>query len=115
MNIKGHICSNRIIQIDKVSFEMRTQQGESFDYYLVAIWKMAKNADLCKICLDDRLLTKITTGLTDQETHEELLVRVPTPKLEEAIVFARSKEAVRRSNMDLNGRVVQGVHGRDCL
>ena len=69
MNIKGHICSNWIIQIDKVSFEMRTQQGESFDYYLVAIWKMAKNADLWKICLDDRLLTKITTGLTDQETR----------------------------------------------
>ena len=37
------------------------------------------------------------------------MAKVPTPKLEEAITFARSKEAARRSNMDLNGRVVQQV------
>ena len=114
--IKAYIRSNRNIQIDKVSFEKRTQkQGESFNDYLVAIRKMARNADLCKHCLDDRLLTKIMAGLSDQETREELLARVPTPKLEEAITFARSKEAARRSNMDLNGRVVQQVRGRDRL
>ena len=115
-DIKAHIRSNRNIQIDKVSFEKRTQkQGESFDDYLVSIRKMARNADLCKHCLDDRLLTKIMAGLSDQETREELLAKVPTPKLEEAITFARSKEAARRSNMDLNGRVVQQVRGRDSL
>ena len=115
-DIKAHIRSNRNIQIDKVSFEKRTQkQGESFDDYLVAIRKMARNADLCNECLDDRLLTKIMAGLSDQETREELLAKVPTPKLEEAITFARSKEAARRSNMDLNGRVVQQVRGRDSL
>lgn len=115
-DIKAHIRSNRNIQIDKVAFEKRTQkQGESFDDYIVAIRKMSKNADLCKHCLDDRLLTKIMAGLSDQETREELLARVPTPKLEEAITFARSKEAARRSNMDLNGRVVQQVRGRDRL
>ena len=114
--IKRHIRSNRNIQIDKVSFEKRTQApGELFDDYLVAIRKMARNADLCKHCLDDRLLTKIMAGLSDQETREELLAKVPTPKLEEAITFARSKEAARRSNMDLNGRVVQQVRGRDSL
>ena len=114
--IKAYIRSNRNIQIDKVSFEKRTQkQGESFNDYLVAIRKMARNADLCKHCLDDRLLTKIMAGVSDQETREELLARVPTPKLEEAITFARSKEAARRSNMDLNGRVVQQVRGRDSL
>ena len=115
-DIKAHIRSNRNIQIDKVSFEKRTQkQGELFDDYLVSIRKMARNADLCKHCLDDRLLTKIMAGLSDQETREELLAKVPTPKLEEAITFARSKEAARRSNMDLNGRVVQQVRGRDRL
>ena len=114
--IKGHIRSNRNIQIDKVAFEKRTQkQGESFDDYLVAIKKMSRNADLCKVCLDDRLLTKIMAGLMDQEAREELLARVPTPKLEEAISFARSKEAARRSNMDLNGRVVQQIRGRDRI
>ena len=115
-DIKAHIRSNRNIQIDKVSFEKRTQApGELFDDYLVAIRKMARNADLCKHCLDDRLLTKILAGLSDQETREELLAKVPTPKLEEAITFARSKEAARRSNMDLNGRVVQQVRGRGSL
>ena len=34
--------------------------------------------------LDDRLLTEIMAGLPDQETREELLARVETPKMEEA-------------------------------
>ena len=69
-DIKTHIRSNRNIQIDKVAFEKRIQkQGESFDDYLVAIRKAARNADLCKECVDDRLLTKIMAGLTDQETR----------------------------------------------
>ena len=34
--------------------------------------------------LDDRLLTEIMAGLSDQETREELLARVETPKMEEA-------------------------------
>ena len=112
--IRAHIRSNRNIQIDKVAFEKRTQQqGESFDDYLVTIRKLARNAEICDKCLEDRLLTKIMSGLVDQETREELLAKVPAPKLEEAISFARSKEAARRSNMDLNGRVVQQIRGRD--
>ena len=67
---------------------------------------MARNADLQE-CVDDRLLTKNMAGLSDQETHEELLARVPNPKLEEAKSFVWSKEAARRSNMDLHGPVVQ--------
>ena len=115
-DIKAHIRSNRNIQIDKVSFERRTQrQGESFDDYMVAIQKMARNADLCKECLEDRLLTKIMSGVADQEVREELLGMVPAPKLEEAKIFARSKEAARRSNQDLSGRLVQQIRGRDRL
>ena len=115
--IKAYIRSNRNVQIDKVAFEKRSQkQGESFDDYLVAIRKLARNADLCKTCLDERLLTKIMSGVVDQEVREELLAKVPAPKLEEAIVFARSKEAAHRSNMDLTGRVsVQQIRGRDRL
>ena len=114
--IRAHIRSSRNIQLDKVAFEKRTQRpGESFDDYLVTIRKLARNAGLCKECLEDRLLTKIMSGLVDQEVREELLARVPAPKLEEAITFARSKEAARRSNMDLGGRSVQQVRDRDCL
>ena len=115
-DIKAHIRSNRNIQIDKVAFERRSQQqGESFDDYLVAIRKMARNADLCKVCLDDRLITKIMSGVVDNEVRQELLSKVPAPKLEEAIVFARSKEAAQRSNRDLTGRTIQQIRGRDRL
>ena len=115
-DIRAHIRSNRNIQIDKVSFERRSQQqGESFDDYVVTIRRMARNADLCKVCLDDRLLTKIMSGIVDQDVREELLAMVPPPKLDAAIVFARSKEAARRSNMDLTGRTVQQIKGRDRL
>ena len=34
--------------------------------------------------LDDKLLTEFMAGLPDQETREELLARVETPKMEEA-------------------------------
>ena len=116
-DIKAYIRSNRNVQIDKVAFEKRSQkQGESFDDYLVAIRKLARNADLCKTCLDERLLTKIMSGVVDRDVREELLAKVPAPGLEEAIVFARSKEAAHRSNMDLTGRVsVQQIRGRDRL
>ena len=116
-DIKTHIRSSRNIQIDKVSFERRAQrQGESFDDYLVATKKLARNADLCKECLEDRLLTKIMAGVLDQEVREELLGKVPPPKLEEAIIYARSKEAAKRSNIDLTGKLlVQQVKGRERL
>ena len=53
--IRDHIRQNRNIQLDKITFEKRTQKpGESFDDYLVAIRKMARNADLCEEYLDDR-------------------------------------------------------------
>ena len=116
-DIKAHIRSSRNIQIDKVAFEKRSQkQGESFDDYLVAIKKLARNADLCQVCLDDRLLTKIMAGVLDQEVREELLGKVPPPNLEEAIIYARSKESAKKSNMDLTGKItVQQIKGRDRL
>ena len=115
-DIRTYIRSNRNIQLDKVAFERRTQgQGESFDDYIISIQKLAKNAELCKECLEDRLLTKIMSGLADKEVREELLSKVPAPKLEEAITFARSKEIARRSNMDLAGKMVQQIQGRDRL
>ena len=104
------------MQIDKVEFERRLQrESESFDDYIVAIRKLVRNAELCKECLDDRLLAKIMSGVTDQEVCEELLAKIPAPKLEEAILFARNKETARRSNMDLSGKSVQQIKGRDRL
>ena len=44
----------------------------------------------------------------DQEVWEELLAKVP-------IMFALSKEAARRSNLDLSGKLVQQIRGRDRL
>ena len=35
---------------------------------------------------------KIMSGLVDQEVREELVAKVPVPKLDEAIVFASSKK-----------------------
>ena len=79
--IRSHIRSHRSVQIDKVEFERRSQrEGESFDDYMVAIRKLARNAELCEECLDDRLLTKIMSGVNDQEVREELLAKIPTPK-----------------------------------
>ena len=104
------------MQIDKIEFERRSQmEGESFDDYMVAIRKLARNAELCEECLDDRLLTKIMSGVNDQEVREELLAKIPTPKLEEAILFARNKETAKSSNMDLTGKTVQQIKGRDRL
>ena len=79
--IHQHLRRNRNITIDGLAFEKRTQKsGEALDDYLVQIKKFARNADLCKHCLEDRLPNKLMSGLIDGETREELLTKEPPPK-----------------------------------
>ena len=102
---------NRNIAIDRIAFERRVQRnGESFNDYLVEIKKLARLADLCRHCMDNRILTKLMSGLQDGETKEELLTKVPAPSLEDAIDLCRAKEAARRSNRELSSRTVKKVH-----
>ena len=86
-----------------------TINGESFNDYLVSFRKLARNGDLCYVCLDESLLTKLRSGIQDVETREELLTKVPAPNLEEAINLCQSKEAAKQSNKELATRTAQGI------
>ena len=93
-----------------MKFEERQQEGESFDSFLIAIKELAADAELCPSCLDDRVTTRIMSGIRDKETRRKLLALRPFPTLLHAVDICRSEEASRASNEMLQD-INQGHHG----
>ena len=67
-SIENHLRQRRNIAIDRVAFvERRQQEGESFDSFYVSIKKLAEEADLCDECIEQRLVTRIMSGVRSKE------------------------------------------------
>ena len=76
--IHGYVRSKRNVTLDRVALEERRQEeGETFDEYYIALREIANNADLCKVCIDDRLTTRIMSGIGEPETKRKLLAHTP--------------------------------------
>ena len=76
--IHGYVRSKRNVTLDRVALEERRQEeGETFDEYYIALREIANNADLCKVCMDDRLTTRIMSGIREPETKRKLLAHTP--------------------------------------
>ena len=66
--IENHLRQKRNIALDRVSFvERRQHEGESFDSFYVAIKKLSEEADLCKHCIEQRVVTRIMSGVRCKE------------------------------------------------
>ena len=97
--IEHHLRQQCNIAIDRVKFEERRQEeGELFDSFLVSIRELAAEAELCSQCIDQRLTTRIMSGLRNQETRRKLLALRPFPSLERVIDICRSEEAAQANN-----------------
>ena len=60
------------IALDRVAFCSHQQlEEETSDQYLVEIKRLAEEADLCKNCIDQRLSTKIMSGIRCNETRQK--------------------------------------------
>ncbi|KAG0722364.1 Transposon Ty3-I Gag-Pol polyprotein [Chionoecetes opilio] len=112
-----HFQRQRNVALRRVKFEERRQQeGESFDEFFVTLKELADDAELCSSCLDDRLVTRITSGVADQNLRRKLLAIDPPPSLPEALRLCRSEEFALNTETDLTstrrivGRAVSTRH-----
>ncbi|KAG7160416.1 hypothetical protein Hamer_G001658 [Homarus americanus] len=79
-----------------------------------AIAELADDAELCETCLDAHVVTRITSGIWDQQTRKRLLAIDPPPELSEAVRLCRCEQSSRNANTDLAGstKTVQNVTRR---
>ncbi|KAG0721036.1 Retrovirus-related Pol polyprotein from transposon opus [Chionoecetes opilio] len=112
-----HFQRQRNVALRRVKFEERRQQeGESFEEFFVTLKELAEDAELCSSCLDDRLVTRITSGVADQNLRRKLLAIDPPPSLPEALRLCRSEESALNTETDLTstrrtvGRAVSTRH-----
>ena len=102
--IDAHLRSQKNIAIDRARFEERRQQeAEPFDAFLVALKQLSADAELCKVCIDERLTTRIMTGIRDARVRRKLLATKPFPNLIQAVNICRSEEAAIASDAELTG------------
>ena len=66
---KEHVRAKRNVTLARVAIEERKQEeGEPFDQFYIALRDIANNADLCQLCIDDRLAKRIMSGIRDPGT-----------------------------------------------
>ena len=100
--IEKHLRDQRNVALDRVLFEERRQdEGESFDSFFISLKELAAEAELCDHCLEDRITTRIISGIRDSETRRQLLAIRPFPKLQEAADRCRSAEISKANEADL--------------
>ena len=106
-SIENHLRQRRNIAIDRVAFvERRQQEGESFDSFYVSIKKLAEEADLCNECIEQRLVTRIMSGVRSKELKQKLLAINPFPKLKDVIDICRSYESSIRDCSSLDEKSI---------
>ena len=100
--IHGYVRSKRNVTLDRVALEERRQEeGETFDEYYIALREIANNADLCKVCVDDRPSTRIMSGIREPETKRKLLAHTHPPSLQTTLNICRSEESAHNDELTL--------------
>ena len=100
--IQEYVRAKRNVTLDRVALEERKQEEcETFDQFYISLREIANNADLCKICIDDRLTTRIMSGIRDPETRRKLLAYTHPPSLQTTIDICRSEESALKDEHTL--------------
>jgi transposase InsO family protein len=91
-------------------FEARKQKhGELFDDFYLALCDLARTADLCKHCYDQRIVARIQAGLDDRDIAQRLSEQEEFPTLEKALDFCRKAESAKRSDVKSNTTAMNKV------
>ena len=61
--IHEYVRAKRNVTLDRVALERKQEDGETFDQFYIDLREIANNADLCQTCIDDRLTTRIMSGI----------------------------------------------------
>ena len=101
--IENYLRQQRSVALHRVKFEERQQQdGESFDDFLIAVKKLAADAELCGTCINERLVTGIISGVSYGELRNKLLALRPFPNLPTVMSICRSDESATKTDADLH-------------
>jgi hypothetical protein len=96
--IAHYIRKKRSVALDRVEFEeYRQDHGATFDEFYIGLQRIAKCADLCQHCFDQRMTTRVMSGICDQEVRKKLLAITPFPSLQTAVDLCRSEEAAGKN------------------
>ena len=100
--IDRHMRGQRNIAVRQQEFNLyRQQQDQSFDAYYARLKQLAKDADLCVHCLDQRLASAIITGLRDRQLAEQLQSHEPALTRDQIVVKCRAHESAKKSNAEM--------------
>ena len=98
--IARYIRKKRSVALDRVEFEeYRQDHGATFDEFYIGLQRIAKCADLCRHCLDQRMTTRVMSGICDQDVRKKLLAITPFPSLQTAVDLCRSEEAAGKKRI----------------
>lgn len=81
--------------------QCRQSLGQSFDAFYVRLKQAASDAELCRHCIDDRLLDGIIAGICDRDLSERIQALATPPSLTQVVNMCRSHEAAHKSNAEL--------------
>lgn len=108
--IYTYLRSKRNVALDRVEFEKCTQQsGESFDDFYIRLKRIADCAQLCNACLDQRMTTRIMSGIRDSDVRKKLMSLTPFPDMVQALNLCRSNESAVKSKHHFANRQVAKV------
>ena len=68
---------------------------------MISSFPSRNDAELCNACVDDRLVTRIISGVADQNLRRKLLAIDPPPSLAEALRVCRSEESAVHTETEL--------------
>ena len=103
--IDQHMRGQRNVAVRQQEFNLyRQQQDQTFDAFFARLKQLAKDADLCQVCLNTRLATAIITGLRDRHLAERLQSHEPALNLDEVIVKCRAHESAKKSNAEFKAQ-----------
>ena len=105
--IQEYLRQKRNIALDRVAFEERRQEnGESFDDFYVALRKLAEESDLCDACFEQRIVTRVMSGIRDTSVRQKLLAITPFPDLKSVVNLCRSEESAAKDSSALDSKIV---------
>ena len=101
--IQKYLRQKRNVALDRVAFDERKQhKGETFDEFFVDIKKLSIESDFCEQCYEQRLTTKIMSGIASQEVRQKLLAFNPFPSLQDVVDVCRSEESASKDSQALH-------------
>ena len=104
--IQEYLRQKRSIALDRVAFEERRQEhDESFDEFYVSLRNLAEESDICEKCYEQRITTRIMSGIKDKNVRQKLLAINPFPDLKTVVNLCRSEESATKDSSALDSKI----------